>query len=341
MGQNRNGVVISMDTEKILANIAKKGNIPVADLKKELAEIQNGLPASPDRDEKALKMLNDRHSGGGDKTAKYQVVIFGIRNANDFNKKRVDDAMKQYQQNKETALNSGAVKIINGVPTVIDQEQFFNDGKTKNSNFGKPLLPSWNRNCFVFAREDGQTEWVKTTLALRNDFATEKVPEQAVVLNANLLGSIKDGLKTAKSTQFKKAEGVTVDLSKLLFAQAKDECKSLGDLLDFTKKLTKETPGYYDRFVVTSGKVKFITDATGELDKNGKPKSHNGKIDDLTVDKLVTIFVDNALPCPTQGEEYTFIGQTSLGKVQVKQGDSYVETDEDELRINVMGYFKP
>jgi len=335
-----------MDKTKILQNIAKKGNITVAELEKELADILNTLPPSSDKEAKAFNELNNRHSSGSnDKTVKFQIVVFALGRVSDFSASTVDEAMKAYNSNQAAALESGRVKLIDGRPVVIDLAATFNDGKIKNNNYGKPLLPSYNRNIQVFAKEPGQSEFVLTKMALRNDFATENVPDQMCILDTNCLGDIAKGLKTGKSTKFVRSSE-KVDINALVQKYCKKNVVLLGDALDDARKWVgvseadRRAKGFYDRFIITSGTVKFITDATGKQDKNGNPQSHSGAVDDYTTDKLASIFVDQALPCPDKDATYTFIAQSSIGKEQKKNDDgAYVDTGEDKLVLNIMGYF--
>ena len=164
-----------MDKTQILENISKKSKVSVAELGKEYEEIFNKLPPSDDREKQALKELNNKHVGAGeDRTEDFEMIVIGLRQLTDFNKKTVEETMKKYNDDKVGLLESGKVKLIDNVPRVIDlQESFvYNNETIKNPTFGKPMDPKFNRNSLVFARKPGQKEWVVTSFALRNAFGS-------------------------------------------------------------------------------------------------------------------------------------------------------------------------
>jgi len=321
-----------MDENQALQNIAKKGKTEVSVLKKELAEIIEQMPNTPDRPRLAMRELNNRYSGPPDKTSKFDVCIVGLYNLTDFNRKTLKAATDAYKANKEGTLEKGIVKIIDDEPVVIDLKETFGDN-IKNNNYGKPLGHSFNRNVLVLAKEDGTLEWKMSTIALRGDFSSTSLPPMYKVLKCNLLGEIATELKTAKATKFNESDE-TVDFNTTLTSLAKTKIVMLGDCLSEAKRHNKKDKGFYNRFVVTSGECKFMNDPKKE------GGNFNGTFDDFTTDKMITAFVDPALGKPDIGAEYTLIAQTSVKKEQKKnESGEYVDTDEDALIMNVMGYY--
>lgn len=320
-----------MEKSKLLQNIAKKGKVEVSVLETELAEIINQMPPSDDRERLAIRELNNRYSGPPDQTDKFSICIVGLFNMTDFTKNDVEAALNLYNKDPEQALESGKVKLVDGKPVVIDlREHLGKNTGMKNSNYGKPLYPSYNRNVVVLAREEESSEWVLSDLALRNDFAYTSMPELYTVYNCGLLGSIKDGLKSAKTSIFTKSEE-KIDYNGLLTSLAKDKIVMLGEALDEATKHKKDDPGYYRRFIITGGDVKFMNDPK-------KPGgNYNGIVDDATTDKPITVFVDGALPKPEVGNWYTFVAQSSIGKEWDRERKQ--STDEDKVILNVLGYY--
>ena len=321
-----------MDKNQALQNIAKKGKTEVAVLETELTEIISQMPDSPDRERLAMRELNNRYSGPPDKTVKFDVCIVGLYNLTDFNRKATKTAMDAYKADKEGTLERGMVQLIDGEPVAIDLKETFGDN-IKNNNYGKPLGHSYNRNVLVLAKEDGTLEWKMSTIALRGDFSSTSLPEMHKVLKCNLLGEIVKELKTAKSTKFTVSDEA-VDFNTVLTDIAKDHIVMLGDCLTEAKKHDKKEKGFYNRFVITSGECRFMNDPKKE------GGNFNGTFDDFTTDKMITAFVDPALGKPDIGAEYTLIAQTSVKKEQKKnESGEYVDTDEDALIMNVMGYY--
>lgn len=322
-----------LDKNQALQNIAKKGKVEVAVLQKELAEIMTQLPETKDKERQALRELNSRYSAPDDKTNKFDIFIFGVYNLTDFNAKAAKDALKAFAKNKEAAIETGKIKIIDGEPVPIDMKETFGKNNIKNQNYGKPLGNSWNRNVKVLAKPEGEGSYQITELSLRGDFANSSMPPTYKELSCNLLGDLKDGLKTARSSKFNET-GNAVDYNGLLTSLAKDKVFMLGDLFDEAKKHDRKDPDYYSRFVITSGEVKYMNDPKKE------GGNYNGVIDDFTTDKPITVFVDGALPKPEVGNEYTFIAQSSIKKEQEKTSTGeYVDTDEEKVILNVLGYY--
>jgi len=319
-----------MDKNQALQNIAKKGNVEVALLQKELTEIIAQMPPTPDREKLALRELNNRYSGPPDKTGKFDICIVGVYNLTDFNRKAIKDARELYAKNKEAALEKGLIKIIDGEPVVIDMKKTFGKDNVKNGNFGKPLGNSWNRNALVLAKADGTATWTVCDLSLRGDFAHTSLPAMYKSLKANLLGSLADGLKTAKSTKFNES-AEKIDYNTVLTTLAKDKIVMLGDAFDEAKKHAKGEDGFYQRFIITSGEVRFMNDPKKE------GGSYNGMIDDFTTDKMVTVFVDGSLDKPEIGQNYNFIAQSSIGFEY--DTETKANTKEEKLVLNVLGFY--
>ena len=322
-----------LDKSQALANIAKKGKVDVAALEKEFNEIFAVLPNTPDKERQALRELNSRYSGADDKTNKFDICIVGLYNLTDFNAKSVKAALEAYTKNQEAALQQGLVKIIDGKPAAIDIKKTFGKDNIKNNNYGKPLEPSWNRNVKALVRAEGEKTFTIEEIALRGDFANTSLPPMFQLVSCNLLGDKKDGLKTARSSKFT-VSSEKIDYNALLTTLAKDKIVILGDVFDEAKKHKKGEEGYYNRFIITSGGVKFMNDPKKE-DGN-----YNGTIDDFTTDKMITVFVDGALPKPEIGQEYTFIAQSSIKNEQRKtDAGDYVDTNEEKVVLNVLGYY--
>lgn len=324
-----------MDKNQAMQNIAKKGKVEVAVLTKEYEEIFSKMPDSPDREHLALRELNNRYSGPEDKTAKFDVCVVGYFNLTDFNRKTLKEAIDAYKKDPEGTLKRGVVRLIENEPVVIDLKETFGKENYKNSNYEKALGHSYNRNVLVLAKEDGTLEWKISTIALRDDFAMTSLPQAHKVIKTNLLGSIAEELKTAKSTKFNITDEA-LDTNAILMDVAKDKIVILGDCLTEAKKHTKKDPGFYNRFVITSGECKYMNDPKQE------GGNYNGTFDDFTTDAMVTAFVDRAAGKPEIGVEYTLIAQTSVKKKQkkVEGTNDYVDTDEDQLILNVLGFYQ-
>lgn len=318
-----------MDKNQALQNIAKKGKTEVAALTKEFNEIFAQMPDTPDKERQALRELNSRYSVPDDKTAKFDVCIVGLYNLTDFNSKATKEAKELYAKNKEAALEKGVIKIEGGEPVVIDMKKTFGKDNIKNNNYGKPLGNSWNRNVRVLIKPEGG-KFSLGEIALRGDFSKTSLPPMFKVLKCNLLGDAATGFKTAKSSKFTESEE-KIDYNSLLTTLAKDKVVILGDCFEEAKKHTKDEKGFYRRFVITSGEIKFMNDPKKE------GGNYNGMIDDFTTDKMVTVFVDGSLPKPEIGQEYTFIAQSSIKYEWDKELQK--NTDEEKLVLNVLGYY--
>lgn len=332
--QYKRGKNKMVDTTQALANIAKKGKTEVAALQIELDEIMGTMPNTPDRERLALRELNNRYSGPPDKTAKFDICIVGLHQLGDFSRQTMKAAMDAYKKDPEDALERGLVGKHEGeiVPLDIQKTINYGQGDTENKGFGKPLEHSYSRNVVVLAREEGAAECVLTELAMRNDFAKSSLPEMFKTLKCNLLGSIKNGLKTAKTSKFNPSSEDPIDFNGLLNSLAKDKIKSLGDCFADAKTWDKTKPGFYSRYVITEGECKFMNDPKKE------GGNLNGTFDSYTTDSMVSAFVDPAAGKPVIGQEYTLIAQTSIKKGYDKETRS--STDEDVLVLNVLGFYQ-
>lgn len=324
------------DIETIFKNIATKGKIDIAQVKAEFTEISLKLPDTPDRDRLALRELNNKYSGPPDNTEKMQVCIIGVMQLGDFSAKSIKAAQDLYKSNPETALTRKMVEIVKGEVIVLDIQQTvdFKQGKGQqpNPNIGKPLGHSYNRNTIVLAKLKDDTEWQLSTLALRGEFAWTSMPFMYKNLDCNLLGDISGGLKTARTTQFKESSD-GIDFNAELTKLAQDKVISLASALDEAKKWTKDMAGFYDRFSIVEGEVKFMNDPKKPGD------SFNGKIDSFETNKMITCFVDDVLGKLIVGEEYTFIVQCGIGKGYDQKTKK--QTDEPVPMLNVLGAYQP
>ena len=320
-----------MDRNQALANIAKKGKVEVAVITKELDEIMKTMPETPDKERQALRELNSRYSGADDKSEKFDICIVGLYNLTDFNSKATKEALELYAKNKEAALESGVVKIVDNKPMVIDMKKTFGKDNIKNNNYGKELGHSYNRNIRVIVREDGGKDWTLSEVALRGDFSGTSLPPMFKVLHCNLIKDADGNLKTARSSKFAESEEA-IDYNALLTTLAGPaKIVILGDAFDEAHKHKKTDPGFYRRFIITSGEVKYMNDPKKE------GGNYNGTIDDFTTDKMVTVFVDGALDKPEIGQEYTFIAQSSVKFEWDKETNK--NTDVEKLVLNVLGYY--
>lgn len=326
---------MAFDRKQALDNIAKKGKVEVSVLEQELKEIEAELPPSNNKEMLALKELNDRYSGPPDNTTKFEICIFGIQQVSDFNSATFKKAKDAYKKDKSQAIENGLVEVKDGEIIVLDRQKTIDYGKgpVDNPNYGKPLAHSLVRNALVLAAEEGSEDYKITELQLRGDFATTSRPQEFKTLSCNLLGSVAEGLKTAKTSKFN-AIDKKIDYNGLLQKLAKDKIVLLGDTFDEAKKHSKDEKDYFRRFIITNGKIKFIGDP------KGKSNNYNGTIDDITTDKMITVFVDGDLPKPEQDTEYTFIAQSSIKKEQEKDdAGNWVEIDEEKVVLNVLGYY--
>lgn len=321
-----------MDRSQALQNIAKKGKTQVPLLEKELAEIIETLPPSNDRERLGLNELNRRHSGPPDKTSKFDICIIGLYKLGDFSSKTFKTALDKYKADPDGTEEMGMVKVVDGTPVVLDMQKTINYGKgdVENKNYNKPLDHSYTRTVLALIKEEEGAEYILDTIDLRNDFAFSSLPERYTSLNCNLLGELGKDLKTAKSTKFNVSEQ-QIDYNALLIKLGKKHVFQLGDCLEEAAKHNKDQDGFYDRFVITSGEVKFMNDPKSE------GNNFNGTVDDFTTDQMVSVFVDPALGKPTIGKEYTLIAQSSVKKgYDTKTSQN---TDEDVLVLNIMGYY--
>lgn len=321
-----------VDKQKALENISKKGKVDISKLETELNDIMSQMAETPDKENLALRELNRRYSGPPDKTKKIKVCVFGLFNLTDFNAKALDEAMKKYATDPTSALEQGYVKIVDGKPEVLDLKKTFGNN-IENKNYGKPLGHSWNRKCLALVSADG-TEWSIGKLVLRGEFGRSKLPEMFKVLDANLLEHDSGELRTAQSTKFE-ASGDTIDYNGLLTTLAKDKIVILGDAFTEAQSHTKDEPGFYDRYILTSGEFKYINDPKNE------GGNFNGTLDDFTLDEMISAFVDGALVKPETGKEYTLICQSSIRKKTAKNEATgkWEKTDEEQVMLNVLGYY--
>ncbi len=321
-----------MDRNQALQNIAKKGKTKVPLLEKELAEIIETLPQSPDRERLALNELNRRHSGPPDKTNKFDVCIIGAYKLGDFSAKTFKDALETYKKNAENALERKLVKMVDDEPVVLDIQKTIDYGKgpQDNPNYQKPLSHQWTRDVLALVKEEDSADWVVSRITLRDDLAYSSFPDMFKTLNVNLLGKISGELKSAKSTKFEVSEQV-VDFNTVITSSQKDKIFMLGDCFKEAQGHKKGDEGFYDRYVITSGECKFMND----------PKqaggNYNGTFDDFTTDEMISAFVDPVCGKPTVGEEYTLIAQTGIKKGWDNKENK--STDEDVLVMNVLGFY--
>lgn len=320
-----------MNTESALQNIAKKGKLEVAKLTEEFNALVASLPPSDDRDTVALRKLNTKYAGIPDNTKMYQIICMGYRNLTDFNAKRVKEALELYKKSPEEAIEGGYVRVEEGKPIALDRRKTFGKDNIKNANYGKPLGFAYNRNMLVMARESGESNFAVTTLSLRGKFAT-RPPVLYTQIEANLLGDIANGLKSAKSSKFNGTpDEDQPDWKPIWLSLSESKTFLLGDLLEEAGQHDSKDPGYYDRYIFTNGTFKLVNQPKRE------GGNYNGLIEDYSVTEPVGAFVEGVLEEPNVDVEYGIIGQTSIRKKW--DPESKTETDEDRVLLNVMGYF--
>ena len=235
-----------MDTEKILANIAKKGGIDMETLKAEYAVVLEKIPPGDKREEKALKELNKKYSIGRSPAVAFEGIIVGIGRKINFSQGRLKAAREAYAENSTDAITKGLVKEVNGEIVVIDNRAEFSGGQ-KNNNYGKPLLDSYNRSCIALIKNDSGA-YALTTLDLRNKHANGDLPPLNTLLSFRALGDVEKGLRTSDAaTTFTTQEIIDPDtvLSQLTTLGA-DHCKLLGDCMEYHRSLPEATPEFYN-----------------------------------------------------------------------------------------------
>ena len=322
------------DVETYLANIANKSGEDVNKLRTEYGTILETIPPGAKREEKALRELNKKYVADKSSAVSKNFVVVGIGDLMDYNSKRHDEALELYASKPQEALEKNVVRLgDSGNPIPLDTREFLDkNGKYKNNNFGKDLLPQYARNTIVLMKgEDGS--FTKQSLTLRGKKAQEisQLPPMNCEIKARLLGDEKKGYSTSdKATNYETvevlSEGTILDL---LAKSCTENMKVLGDCESYHRGLTTGTQEYYGRFVVTDGDVNFAN----ETDE-GK-KSNFMVIDDITINNTVNCFVPKHIQLPDAGKRVNVIAQTNIGKKW--DSENKRTTDEDVLQLNVMG----
>jgi len=317
-----------VDVEKILQNIAKKSGTEMGKLREEYNTVLQKVPPGDKREEKALKELNKVFSVGRSPAVSYEGIILGIGQLGDYAKTRIAKAMEAYQNDPQSAISQGMVKLEGDEVIVLDNRAEFSPGKP-NNNFGKPLGHGYNRTCVALVKEDGVYQLA--TVELRGKHATEQLPPLNTLLKFRANGGIEDGLRTSESaTKWETLEIVEqAKLTELLNEKGGDHIVSLGDCMDYHRSLPEGTQEYYNRFVITSGQVAFTKEP-----KEGSDTAFM-VLDDMTVDESVSCFVPAELPLPEDQADITVIAQTGIGKKWDRENK--VKTDEEVLQMNVLG----
>ena len=322
------------DVEGLLAKMSKKSGVELSQLKVEFEEIKANVPPGDKQDDKALRELNKKYVGGKSNAVMKEFIVVGLGDVVDYTEKRRKTAIEAYNNDPQGAIESGVVKEIEGNAIPMDDREFLDkNGKYKNRNYGKELVPQNVRQCLaLFKKEDG-ANYEMATLNLRGERATGDLPPMNVIVKARLNGDSAKGFSTASGsvTQY---ETVTVldsnAVQELLAENCADHIIQLGDCFDYHRGLTEGTPEYYNRFVITPGQVGFFKAA-----EEGK-KSGFMILDDITVDKAISCYVPKQIGVePGQGDEVSVIARTSIGKGW--DSENKKQTDEDVLQLNVMG----
>ena len=322
------------DVEKYLGNIAKKSGEDIEKLRAEYQTILDDIPPGANREEKALRELNKKYVADRSSAVMRQFIVVGIGDVMDYTKKRRDSALEAYQKDKDDALQRGLVQVVDGSIVAIDQKEFFDkDGKMKNKNFGKPLLPQHARTCLALVKNEEDGGYVMANLNLRGKKATGDLPPMNVEIKARLNGDATKGYSTSeKATNYETINVIsTSDLLEKLGEYAGDHIKVLGDCFDYHQSIPEGTPEFYNRYVITPGQVMFYKEAD-----EGKTSGFL-VLDDISVDKQVSCFVPQICVTeePSIGQEINVIARTSIGKAW--DSEKKKNTDEDVLQLNIMG----
>ena len=322
------------DVEGLLAKMSKKSGVEVQQLKVEFEEIKANIPPGDKQDDKALRELNKKYVGGKSNAVMKEFIVVGLGDVVDYTAKRRADAIEKYNEDPQNAIESGIVKEIDGNAVAMDDREFLDkNGKYKNRNYGKELLPQNVRQCLALFKKEDDVNYEMATLNLRDKHATGELPPMNVVVKARLNGDTTKGYSTAGGSVTKYETVSVLDsnaIQELLAENCGDHIIQLGDCFDYHKGITEGTPEYYNRFVITPGQVGFFKPA-----EEGK-KSGFMILDDITVDKAVSCYVPRQLSLePNTGDEINVIAKTSIGKGW--DSENKKQTEEDVLQLNVMG----
>jgi hypothetical protein len=328
-----------INVQETIEKISKKSGEEVSKLQGEYEEILLTIAPGKLQTYKALRELNKKYAVGQSPAVSQEIVILSIGNEIDFTKKRVTNQIQAYNDDAESALEQGLVKMEGDEAVALDAREKFSNGN-KNDNFGKPLLPSYNRHCEVLVKTEDGT-FIHRGLELKNAHSTGELPPRNTLLKVRLLGNLDDKpLHTSdKASVFEVVEEITNDrLNEIVFEACGDEIKQLGDCMEYHEGLTEGTPEFYNRYVITMGTVDYVKRGEGDQ-KDGRPKKHFLVLNDPTVEKSIACNMEQAMELPDVETDVTVVAQTKIEKGWDKKlnDDKGGNTEEDVLKLEIVG----
>ena len=323
--------------EKILANIAKKGSIDAEIVKSAYADLSKGKPTDDNSVKQMLEEIQSQYASGS-KAKIQQCIFFGIGRLGDFNKKRFEQALGDYERDARSAIEKGAINLVDGDPVVMDRKEFLDkNNKYPNSNFGKALENSYVCTSVALVK-NSEGNFQATNVQLRKACASPNIPEFGKVVEVALIGDFHEGFHTSDSSVFKTIGNVE-NINTVIASSFPDNVVPMEDLYTNAQDWEPKKPargstdsnGYYNRFVITNAKQQSLYPAKRE------GQSSNGKLRDLMLDSDISCFIDPRIPQPEVDKSYTYVGVTSLKKGYVKE--TKLNEGPLEVQINIMGIF--
>ena len=326
-------------SEKLAKIVAKSGKTPAevqASYTQHLASLTS--VKETDRPKYALKLVNrDMSINVMSPAIAFEGIIVGSGETRDLMKTMRQTAIDAYRANRDQAIASGAVKEEGDKIIILDNRAEING--QPNKNFGKPRPEhAYLRDVILAVRKPGEPNWLPGKLLLRGDQANLTVPlGKKVAFKA--LGEIVNGeykLRSSVLTQFQADDSFDNDaVMNIIDTAFKPRYVKLGACFDYHKSV-ENTPGFWDRYVVTEGSISYIKFP----DDDTKNIFMILNDDSLPTKDGVTCWIPNKLKSTItfgQGSIVTVIAQTSKGKGYDRE--KRVQTDEDVLNLNVYALF--
>jgi|GEM_PF-7102338 len=305
------------DLQTRLQHIATQSGKSLIEVQAAFNEALKSIPPGTTDSKKnslALKLTHKNLTGGSKSQAiSFEAVIFGADRTRDMMESIRKNAITQYSQNPQLAVESGLVRVEGDKIVVLNNLKEFN-GKP-NPNYGKPRPEHLHtRDLIIVARKPGEQQWIPGRLQLRGDQCSLAVPIGKFVefraLGEKVNGQYK--LRSSVVTQFTpKSEIPTEEQIRILETAFATNVKELGEGITYHKSLLGK-PGFYDRLLIATGVVKYIKFASDPS------KNHMVVLSDdsLGKDEGVTVWVPNNLRSLINfGRDsiVTIVGQTSIG----------------------------
>ncbi len=246
-------------------------------------------------------------------------------------------AIADYRANRDQSIASGAVKEEGDKIIILDNRAEING--QPNKNFGKARPEhAYLKDVILAVRKPGEANFLPGKLLLRGDQANLTVPlGKKVAFKA--LGEIVNNeykLRSSVMTQFAADESFNNDaVMGLIDTAFKTRSVDLGKCFDYHKSV-ENTPGFWDRYVVTEGSISYIKFP----DDDTKNIFMILNDDSLPTKDGVTCWIPNKLRSTItfgQGSVVTVVAQTSKGKGYDRE--KRVQTDEEVLNLNVYAIF--